>query len=220
MLYQAIRLGSEIYHDYPGTYVTSYDSALERRWDWDRPEMPNEDEVNELRRFVNSWSSRMQASASDIQGVLHEVLPSLHDVQGKTILDACFKLEGKCAGVERVLGAFSFTRLARCGPKEAWTGASKIMHVINPDLFIMWDKAIRGGYGYADTRDYGEFLLRMQRLAEYAISQIMDVESRSRDSAVESLTTCGHSLAKVLDEYNYVKFTENDDRVWEREYQP
>ena len=220
MLYQAIRLGSEIYHDHPGTNVTSYDTALERRWGWDLPDMPAEDEVKDIRGFVNSWSSRMQASASDIQGVLHEVLPSLHDLQGKTILDACFKLEGERAGVERVLGVLSFRQLAGCGPKQAWTGASKIMHIINPDLFIMWDEAIRGGYGCAYTRDYGEFLLRMQSLAEYAISQIMDEECRSRDSAVESLTTCGHSLAKVLDEYNFVKFTENDDRVWEREYQP
>ena len=47
----------------------------------------------------------------------------------------------------------------------------------------------------------------------------MEEESRSRDSAVQSLTICGHSLAKVLDEYNFVKFRENDDRVWETEYQ-
>ena len=83
----------------------------------------------------------------------------------------------------------------------------------------MWDEDIRGGYGCADTRDYGEFLLRMQRLAEYAIAQIMNEENRSCDDAVEWLTICGHSLAKVLDEYNFVKFTKNDDRVWEREYQ-
>ena len=29
----------------------------------------------------------------------------------------------------------------------------------------------------------------------------------------------GHTLAKALDEYNYVKFTLNDDSVWKAEYE-
>ena len=86
----------------------------------------------------------------------------------------------------------------------------------------MWDGAIRGGYGFGGKYEgvqYVDFLRRMQRLANYAISQIEKECGVSREYAIESLKCDGHTLAKALDEYNYVKFTLNDDSVWKKEYE-
>ena len=87
----------------------------------------------------------------------------------------------------------------------------------------MWDVAIRGGYGYGskyEGKQYVSFLRRMQMLANYAIEQVKRECDVSRDVAIERLQCDGHTLAKTLDEYNYVKFTRNCDAVWQAEYQP
>jgi hypothetical protein len=46
------------------------------------------------------------------------------------------------------------------------TASSKILHLICPDLFVMWDTAIRAAYGKSkgDGKEYFEFLLIMQTL--------------------------------------------------------
>ena len=72
-----------------------------------------------------------------------------------------------------------------------YTGASKLMHLTKPKLFIMWDGYIRKAYGFkkGDSEDYFNFLKKMQR---------------------EFSGLCGRdnkTLAKCIDEYNYVKFT-------------
>ena len=60
----------------------------------------------------------------------------------------------------------------------------------------------------------------MQRLAEYAIRQVQVKEKRSHADAISSLKSkdCTYTLAKALDEYNFMKFTRNNDAVWQKEY--
>ena len=108
------------------------------------------------------------------------------------------------------------------GKRNEATGASKILHLIYPELFVMWDGAIRGGYGSGGKYEgvqYVDFLRRMQVLANYAIEQVKKECGVCRQDAIESLKCDVHTLAKTLDEYNYVKFTMNDDAVWKAEYE-
>ena len=90
--------------------------------------------------------------------------------------------------------------------------------MINPKLFLMWDASIVRGYGgHFNFLQYADFLQRMQRLANFAINQKECIVSRK--DAIESLKCEGHTLAKTLDEYNYMKFTRNYDAVWQAEYE-
>lgn len=115
----------------------------------------------------------------------------------------------------------SFKKLANCSKQQNEpTAASKILHIINPKSFVPWDGAIIRGYGgYSRRLFYTDFLRRMQRLANYAISQVEKECCVSREHAIELLKCEGHTLVKALDEYNYVKFTLNDDSVWKAEYE-
>lgn len=72
------------------------------------------------------------------------------------------------------------------------TGASKMMHLRLPKVFVMWDTFIRNHYKYrkGDADDYLNFLIQMQ--------------NNFRDIAVPR----GRTLAKVIDEHNYRTFTE------------
>jgi len=62
------------------------------------------------------------------------------------------------------------------------------MHLLNRNLFVMWDGYIRDEYEYGDAgEDYVDFLKQMQE-------KFKDIEWDMPDK----------SFTKVIDEYNYV----------------
>lgn len=72
-----------------------------------------------------------------------------------------------------------------------YTGASKLMHLFNKNLFVMWDDTIRRKLGYGTSADeYLNFLKCMQQ-------KFKSIEWSSNEK----------TLAKAIDEYNYVTFT-------------
>ncbi|MDO8538292.1 MAG: hypothetical protein Q7S21_05390 [archaeon] len=74
------------------------------------------------------------------------------------------------------------------------TGASKIMALRMPELFVMWDTGIRKMWkinNKASSEDYLDFLVKMQK----EFNKIKVTKSNT-------------SLAKAIDEYNYIKSTE------------
>lgn len=74
------------------------------------------------------------------------------------------------------------------------TGASKVMALKKPDLFVMWDTAIRKMYkidNKASPEDYIAFLVKMK-------SEFKEIKWKSD----------GKPFAKAIDEYNYVKVEE------------
>ncbi len=77
-------------------------------------------------------------------------------------------------------------------PGVEHTGGSKVMSLMQPKLFVMWDSYIRKHYGILkdDPAAYVQFLVDMQ-------NEVKDVgwEHESK------------TLAKVIDEYNYVNYT-------------
>jgi len=72
-----------------------------------------------------------------------------------------------------------------------FTGSSKLMHLTIPNVFVMWDGYIRKAWGFkkGNSEDYFNFLKKMQQ-------EFKDIQKRN-----------GRTLAKCIDEYNYVRFT-------------
>ncbi len=72
-----------------------------------------------------------------------------------------------------------------------YTGASKLMHLTVPDVFVMWDAYIRKEWGFKTgyAEDYFNFLNKMQE-------EFKGIKKEK-----------GETLAKCIDEYNYVKYT-------------
>jgi hypothetical protein len=72
-----------------------------------------------------------------------------------------------------------------------YTGASKIIHLFNKNLFVMWDGYIRKEYGYGVTaEDFLNFQKHMQK-------KFVDIEWNEPSK----------TLAKAIDEFNYVNYT-------------
>ena len=73
-----------------------------------------------------------------------------------------------------------------------YTGTSKVLHLINWNLFVMWDDHIRKGYEIYNNNaeNYYNFLKKMQ----------------SKFGSIEWYNS-SKTLAKAIDEYNYVEYT-------------
>ncbi len=229
MLYQAIREAREKYHS--GYYGWDYDcavkahsQAVKKRHNSSDPNNPSYEEAAILLSFANGWGSRMQRTADDVRSALREIQPDLDTLKNDTILDVCLNKD------KRELICRSFKVLAGCnrkGHNEA-TGASKMLHIINPKLFIMWDGAIRTGYicklqGKLEKKGwiwYTEFLQEMRCLAKQAVCEAMEKEkNHSCETAIASLTGGERTFAKALDEYNFMKYTKEAGSVWRAEYE-
>ena len=79
----------------------------------------------------------------------------------------------------------------RVGP----TAASKALHLVAPNLFIIWDRAIRDHYIFRENgAEYVRFLVSMQTWLKKLQSPI---------GALQSLY--GKPCTKILDEYNWKK---------------
>lgn len=99
--------------------------------------------------------------------------------------------------------------------------ASKVLHVLAPHFFVIWDNAIRAGYGCGIKYDkaivrnetYYVFLARTQKELQIAIQSYADSHSiknfvEASDALIKVL--CANrrkTLAKIIDEYNFMKFT-------------
>jgi hypothetical protein len=92
------------------------------------------------------------------------------------------------------------------------TDASKILHAIIPNLFVMWDDKIRSAIvgEERDGRCYAfMFLPKMQGAAkEYLDSFIKENGGNYKSAALQiSKMADNYSLPKLIDEYNYVRYT-------------
>lgn len=98
------------------------------------------------------------------------------------------------------------------------TGATKALHVICPDVFVIWDTEIRNAYhvfheahsdihGVGDELCYKTFLIAFNEVASallpkrhYLIMNYLNIQKLGRRK----------SLAKMIDEANYAKFKQGE----------
>ena len=79
----------------------------------------------------------------------------------------------------------------RVGP----TSASKVLHLVAPNMFIIWDRAIRNYYGFKETgEEYARFLLNTQNWMKELKPTIERLQHQYERSCV-----------KIVDEYNWIK---------------
>ena len=109
--------------------------------------------------------------------------------------------------------------------RKNYTGASKIMHVLVPELFVMWDDTIRCAYGCRVTSEmeagekYFKFLKRAQRVARdvvdsYRIENSCSVREAERRIRRELYEGGFYTIARLLDQYNFQRYTKGADELW------
>jgi hypothetical protein len=136
------------------------------------------------------WNiSRFRFMASDSENLVHlkkamnECEPLFKKLEGETFRKANFDDIGDT--VKQI-----YTILSKVKGVE-YTGTSKVMHLLNRELFVMWDTDIRKEYGVStDSTDYLDFQKKMQ---EKFKDTKWDMPNKS--------------FAKAIDEYNQVTIT-------------
>jgi len=82
-------------------------------------------------------------------------------------------------------------KIKRVGP----TAASKALHLVAPNLFMIWDRKIRDKYMFGENgAEYVRFLVNMQTWLKKLKSPIDALQRRY-----------GKSRIKIIDEYNWIK---------------
>ena len=100
------------------------------------------------------------------------------------------------------------------------TFASKLAHIMNPSLFVMWDVAIARDFKehgmIKSFWDYAGFLKLMQEEARSVISDFW-ASMGGKDPALFLSGKFGDdkpkALPKFLDEYNWIRSQRNLDRM-------
>ncbi len=226
MLFEAIQFGSLVYHRLE-SYGKFYDDYLSNRNGrlWQDERKLNMSEIKLLIQFLNQWGTHYRSTPEQLLGALVEAFPLLNCLKGRDFVDLDFeaKVEPHFSVAQAIASVFD--TIARCGPRYESTGTGKILHTINPQLFVMWDSNIAHGYGLGSGnnddcagRYANRFLPRMQRLLRHALKERTQQTGESREQVLRALCECGHTLPKVLDEFNYVKFTLQIDEVWDLEF--
>ena len=229
MMYEDIRSACSEYHSGSRAYDEEYNSyMLDKDWPkWNQGTLDLA-EAGKLIAFLNLWDTPMPVRLIDLLPQLQFVAKVTQLLCRRTILDVKFDdVAVEQLTVSQLIQS-CFNKLANCKRAYNSTAASKILHTINPGLFVMWDRKIRKKYGRmkdnpfsmsrwerGDREVYVYFLAQVQADAKKAIEQIMAKEGRVRADAIRSLKSDSHdrsikllphheSLAKVLDEFNYV----------------
>jgi hypothetical protein len=130
-------------------------------------------------------------------------------LQGKSLLDINFDDEGVA---DTIKGAYESARVKYIGA----TAISKILHLFNPELFVMWDEDIRRRKYKVEgsASGYLKFLKQVKKELEEAVEEEAKRTGESEKEIVERICKelpskklgQGYdrkTLAKLVDEYNW-----------------
>jgi len=216
MHWRELLKGSELYYK-EEKRDHFYDEYMKTKdWPaWDGPELPDS-EVRLLFTFLNQWSTHYPSGPEAViafKEAYRIVFPKLQAI-GHTKLEEADLTVSTSEQVKDI-----FEKVASCGARYEATGASKILHAIAPQFFVMWDANICSGYAvYGTAHEYAyKFLPRIQKQIHEAIRSYMADFAFGQKNAAKELCQKGGGkpLTKLVDEYNYAKFTLRLDELWD-----
>ena len=216
MTYEQLIKDSKIYGKFEPRSV-SYDYYLAAK-DWglwlNSSRIPH-GEVLLLFGFILSWDSYFEGDIDTFIRQYEKAFPSIRNLSKYVLWKTDLTDE-----VKKEI-AHTFDLIARCTTTNRFEGtdASKILHTILPEFFVMWDDEIRHGIlgrrADKDSSTYSfQFLPRMKKeictiLESYTSRYHCSID----EASVKISESChGHTLCKLIDESNYVNHTLNNRR--------
>jgi hypothetical protein len=180
-----------------------------------------------LKGYLNAWKTRVRntpQSASAIKASISNMVPWLSALSGLSIKTANFQtvltVNGQHLSVADAVEA-CYRIFRATGHKIGATATGKVLHVLNPELFVMWDNPILTHFfvksGITDSPEgYRKFLQQMNREAANVCSSfaaaVLNPPPDPGDDPDTYLSrqmnyTPPKTMAKYLDEYYWVTVT-------------
>jgi hypothetical protein len=182
-------------------------------------------EIMKLFWFIYSWDRNFRGNLQKFQKCYKEIYRDIKRLERERLDRIDLDNENIENCIEKI-----FDKVASCGEENRTesTDASKIIHTILPKLFVMWDVKIRDGIWKKHKKDkwrrpktnkfigteYAKYFLPlMKEEANNAIESYIKEHDCDRKKAINGISKEGsnYTLAKLLDEYNYVKYTLRKD---------
>jgi hypothetical protein len=149
-------------------------------------------------KFLNDWACRVNSTDTPIMlaGWIRENADRLERLRGLTIVDD--ELPDAIREIQALYDSLMATGRAAV-PNWSDAAASKVLHQLIPELFVMWDNNIK-----PFAADYGDFMLEMHRLGQ----RLIDESPFDADEVEERLQAhlryaTRKTIAKYLDEHNW-----------------
>jgi len=194
---------------------------------------PNSLQVNEIqgiiiKGFLNRWRCRVENnrnSANSIQRTLQNLVPYLRTLNNLSIQSIQFNNPVIASNNNTTIGQViehCYTQVRNIGHNFGPTATSKLLHILQPNLIVMWDNAILKRYRNINRqisdsgRGYVAYLQTMKRLAN-------DINANFQNSILTPPAQPGQgpadylnarmgynppkTMARYLDEYNWVTIT-------------
>ncbi len=171
--------------------------------------------------------NKTSQTANVIRTTLQNLLPYLQILIDKKIVSVNFS-QTYTYNTQLAVGTVSqviehcYDQIKRMGYKFGPTATSKLLHILQPELFVMWDKEIMKEYMIrnhqvsANGQGYCTYLKLMQQIAhqisiEFQKANLNPPRQQNQDPAVYLSTQMNYNppktLAKYLDEFNWVTIT-------------
>lgn len=216
--YKKLIKGAQLFENDPVAHF--YDEYMEEKnyQEWKDPCTLSDGEIGKLFRFIISWDPHFGQERNRIAEFRHayqNIYSLLRKLERETIYNITFEeIVGKSTLITHSQAIFLiFEEIAHCFKRYESTNTSKIIHTLNPHLFVMWDDAIRYHIlgieltKRASGHDYAyRFMPLMQRTVKKIIRSYMEKHRCNQEEAVKRISECGNNrtLAKLIDEYNWV----------------
>ncbi|MPL58780.1 hypothetical protein SDC9_04322 [bioreactor metagenome] len=94
-----------------------------------------------------------------------------------------------------------------------FTGASKVLHLLNKDLFVMWDGYIRGEKSKRYYREIKTDISKYGKDGDSYLAFLKDMQIKYQEVQWQGEMT----LARAIDAYNYVNVTIEIQKIEKRE---
>ena len=194
-----------------------YFGAVEKLKDVQR-DLTKLDDVQHIRRvikpFLTQWG--MMGRVVERKGLrwmeLGEILRSLEkefkELWGESFLTIEFNEEKFSRAIKSI-----YSRLDPIPYIGGPTSIPKILHLFNPEIFVMWDTKIRENYRKKNNRirdtpeGYLEFLKEVQKELKEAVRERQRETGKGLDDIEQEIRSRynNKTLARIVDEYNWIK---------------
>lgn len=163
----------------------------------ERPMAQRAARTRDIVLFLNTWACHLprEPSIQTMSSWIREHVDSLVRLEGVSLLDDDF-LARVPEMIEVYRGVLSLkTEIPTVGD----TAASKFLHVLLPNAYVMWDNNIK-----PFARDYEDFLEEMHQLARRLVAE-SGLSSEEVELWLQERLGYGvrKTMAKYLDEYNW-----------------
>jgi len=174
--------------------------------------------------FLNRWHCRLPKTddlAEELKETYRQMMPFLKALENETIEDFEFEQKKEVNDKEysnKEIMHEIFRNFSRIRHNFRGVATSKLLSLINPYLFVMWDNPICKAYGIRSSSDpdirdqqyVPEFFLLMKEKANSVIDSYIREKKCSREEAIKAINNLKEwrPLAKLLDEYNWTMYSQ------------